>query len=111
MKNLYGVLGGRRNRLHQKIDDSIDDLADFIRATLTVMDATRVLVRNGPQGGDVADTLALNQVIASEDPVAVDAYGCGLIGLSPTDLPYLSKGEERGLGIADTARIERREVS
>ncbi|MCP4678309.1 MAG: DUF362 domain-containing protein [Deltaproteobacteria bacterium] len=111
MKNLYGVLGGRRNRLHQNIDVSIADLAHFIRPTLTVMDATRVLLRNGPQGGDVADTLAIGEVIASEDPVAVDAYACGLINLAPGDLPYLAIAEQRGIGTADLTRIERREVS
>ena len=35
MKNWYGVLGGRRNRLHQNIDVSIADLATFMRPTLT----------------------------------------------------------------------------
>ena len=48
MKNLYGILGGRRNRLHQQIDQSIVDLVAFVRPTLTVVDATRVLLRNGP---------------------------------------------------------------
>ncbi len=111
MKNLYGVLGGRRNRLHQKIDESIADLADFIRPTLTVMDATRVLLRNGPQGGNVADTLEVGEVIVSQDPVAVDAYSCGLIGLKPTDLPYLALAQERGLGTADLNKIEKRSAT
>jgi uncharacterized protein (DUF362 family) len=111
MKNLYGILGGRRNRLHQRIDDSIADLADFIRPTLTVMDATRVLVRNGPQGGDVGDTEAVGKVIASPDQVAVDAYSCRLIGLEPADLPYLALGSSRGLGAADLAGLDVREVS
>ncbi len=111
MKNLYGVLGGRRNRLHQKIDDSIVDLADFIRPTLTVMDATRVLLRNGPQGGDVGDTKEIGEVIASQDPVAVDAYACTLIDLTPEDLPYLGLAAKRKLGTTDLARIEKREVS
>ncbi len=111
MKNLYGILGGRRNRLHQKVDHSIADLADFLRPTLTVMDATRVLLRNGPQGGNVADTVAVGEVIASVDPVAVDAYACGFLGLSPRDLPYLSMAEKRGLGNPDLSKIERREVS
>lgn len=111
MKNLYGVLGGRRNRLHQKIDESIADLTGFLKATLTVMDATRVLLRNGPQGGDVADTLEVNQVIASQDPVAVDAYACTLIDLAPGDVPYLAMAEKRGLGSASPDGIERLEVS
>lgn len=111
MKNLYGVLGGRRNRLHQDINQSIADLATFLRPTLTVMDATRVLLRNGPQGGDINDTLAVNEVIASQDPVAVDAYSCGLIGLKPEDLPYILLAQQRGLGTGDLSKIEKREVS
>ncbi len=111
MKNLYGVLGGRRNRLHQRIDDSITDLADFLRPTLTVMDATRVLLRNGPQGGDLADTRAVGEVIASVDQVAVDAHSCALVGLSPSDLPYLALAERRGLGTADPSRLRLRELS
>lgn len=111
MKNLYGVLGGRRNRLHQRIDDSIADLADFIRPTLTVMDATRVLVRNGPVGGDVADTEPVGKVAASADQVAVDAWACRLIGLEPSALPYLALSGERGLGQPDLGRLDVREVS
>lgn len=110
MKNLYGILGGRRNRLHQRIDDSIADLADFVRPTLTVMDATRVLMRNGPQGGNLDDTREVGKIIASTDQVAVDAYSCGLIGLEPGDLPYLRMAQERGLGNADLANISVREV-
>ncbi len=107
LKNLYGVLGGRRNRLHQRINESIADLARLIRPTLTVMDATRVLFRNGPQGGDLKDTREVGEVIVSEDPVAVDAYACSLIGLSPVDLPYLRLAAQRGIGTDDPARIER----
>ena len=111
MKNLYGVLGGRRDRLHQRIDDSIADLADFVRPTLTVMDATRVLVRNGPQGGDVGDTEAVGRVIASVDQVAVDAHACAFVGLTPAELPYLQLAAARGLGAADLRRVELREIS
>jgi len=106
MKNLYGILGGRRNRLHQRIDDSIADLAEFIRPTLTVMDATRVLLRNGPQGGNLADTQEVGKVIASTDQVAVDAWSCRLIGLTPADLPYLALAQQRGLGTADLSRVK-----
>jgi uncharacterized protein (DUF362 family) len=111
MKNLYGVLGGRRDRLHQRIDDSIADLADFIRPTLTVMDATRVLLRNGPQGGDVGDTVAIGKVLASVDQVAIDAQACGFIGVAPAALPYLARAASRGLGLADPAAIELKELS
>lgn len=107
MKNLYGVLGGRRNRLHQNINESISDLTHCFRATLTVMDATRVLLRNGPQGGNVEDTRVVGEIIISEDPVAVDAYACTLIGQTAENLPYLRMAAERGFGAFDTDSLKR----
>jgi uncharacterized protein (DUF362 family) len=98
MKNWYGVLGGRRNRLHQSIDVSIADLATFMRPTLTIVDATRVLMRNGPQGGNIDDAVDVHQVIASLDQVAADAYGSTLIGQKPENIGYLKLGQERGIG-------------
>jgi uncharacterized protein (DUF362 family) len=98
MKNWYGVLGGRRNRLHQNIHLSIADLATFMRPTLTVLDATRVLLRNGPQGGNLADARDLHQVVAGTDEVAIDSYGATLIGVDPGRVGYLLLGEARGLG-------------
>ncbi|WP_240806941.1 DUF362 domain-containing protein [Polyangium spumosum] len=98
MKNWYGSLGGRRNRLHQNIDVSIADLATFMQPTLTIVDAWRVLVRNGPQGGNIADAKEMRTVLASTDQVAADAWGCQLVGRSPEEIPYLKMGHERGLG-------------
>jgi hypothetical protein len=39
MKNWFGILGGQRQRLHQRIHESLADLADFLRPTLTLLDA------------------------------------------------------------------------
>jgi uncharacterized protein (DUF362 family) len=110
MKNWYGVLGGRRNRLHQNIDTSIADLATFMRPTLVVMDAWRVLVRNGPQGGNIDDAKDMHTVIASVDQVAADAYGCTLIGQKRENLAYLKMGEERGLGTMRWESLRVKEV-
>jgi uncharacterized protein (DUF362 family) len=110
MKNWYGLLGGRRNRLHQNIDVSIADLATFMRPTLTVVDATRVLMRNGPQGGNIDDALDVHQVIASVDQVAADAYGCTLIGQKPENIGYLKLGQERGIGVIDWRSLPHVEV-
>ena len=98
MKNWYGSIGGRRNRLHQNIDVSIADLAQFIQPTLTIVDANRVLMRNGPQGGNIADAKDMHTVIATTDQVAADAYGCQLIGRTAAEIPYIVMGHERGLG-------------
>jgi uncharacterized protein (DUF362 family) len=110
MKNWYGLLGGRRNRLHQNIDVSVADLATFMRPTLTVMDATRVLMRNGPQGGNIDDAKDMHQVIASLDQVAVDAYGATLIGEKPANVKYLAMGHERGIGNMNWESVAKVEV-
>ncbi len=110
MKNWYGLLGGRRNRLHQNIDVSIADLATFMRPSLTIVDATRVLLRNGPQGGNIDDAKDMHQVIASLDEVAVDAYGATLIGERPENVKYLKLGHERGIGNMHWQQVPQIEV-
>ena len=109
MKNWYGILGGPRHRLHQRIHESLADLADFMRPTLTLMDAYRVLLRNGPTGGNVGDTALKKTLIASTDPVALDAYTAKAYwDLEPEKLPYLGLAQQRGLGSAkfETLRTE-----
>jgi uncharacterized protein (DUF362 family) len=101
MKNWYGVLGGRRNQLHQDIHTSIVDLAQAVRPTLTVMDAIRVLKRNGPTGGSLGDVAIENTVVAGLDEVAIDAWSLQLLGLTPDRVRYLAMGEARGLGVVD----------
>ena len=99
MKNWYGILGGPRHRLHQRIQESLVDLADFMRPTLTVMDAYRILLRGGPTGGNLSDTALKKTLVASTDPVALDAYiAKAYWDLEPEKLPYLKLAQERGLG-------------
>ena len=101
MKNLYGALGGQRNRLHQDINTSIADLAFAIRPTLTVMDATRVLKRNGPTGGNISDVAIANTVVVGVDVVAVETYGLRFLDLRTDNIPYIGMAEKRGVGISD----------
>ncbi len=105
MKNWYGVLGRGRNRLHQSIDRSIAELAAAFRPTLTVVDATRVLLRNGPQGGSLNDVKAVNAVAAGTDPVMCDAWGAAHLGHAPSSLPFIELAEQRGLGRADLKAV------
>jgi uncharacterized protein (DUF362 family) len=111
MKNWYGVLGGRRNRLHQDINTSIADLAAAIRPTFTVIDATRVLVRNGPTGGNISDVSIENTIIAGLDEVALDAYSLNFLGLKTEDVPFLTIGEKRGIGVTDWKSLNHVELT
>ena len=101
MKNWYGILGGNRNRLHQQIHQSLADLANFMLPTLTLMDCYRVLLRNGPTGGNVEDVALMKTVVAGTDPVAIDAYVAkSYWDLDAGQLPYLQLAAARGLGSA-----------
>lgn len=105
MKNWYGILGGRRNQLHQDIHASIVDLAAAMRPTLTIVDATRVLFRNGPTGGNTEDVKSLHTLLAGVDEVALDTHAAGFLDLAADDVPYLKMAEARGIGSTDIRNI------
>jgi len=72
---------------------------------LTVLDATRLLVRNGPSGGSLSDVRPGRTVIAGTNQVAVDSFGATLFGRKPTSLSYVALAEKRGLGTADLTQL------
>lgn len=98
MKNLMGVVGGERSRFHQDLNNTVADLAAFVRPALVVMDAIRVLTANGPVGGNLADVQRRDTVVAGIDQVAVDSFGATLLGLKPQDVGYIVEASNRRLG-------------
>ena len=112
LKNWLGAIGDPRNQLHQKLDEAMVDLHAFFRPVLTVLDAYRILVRNGPQGGRPSDTKLLRTVVAGKDGIAVDAMGASFFDIPPADLPSLKMAAQRGLGRIDLEKmiIEKRTV-
>jgi len=109
MKNWYGILGGPRHQLHQRINESLVDLADFIRPTLTIIDCYRVLIRNGPTGGNLEDVVLKKSAVAGTDPVALDAYVAKAFwNLDVSSLPYLAMAAKRGLGTYEFQNVRTR---
>jgi len=106
LKNSMGVLGGNRGQMHHNLGQKLADLATVIRPKLTVTDATRILLRNGPQGGDIDDVKVMDTVIASADPVACDAYATTLFGLQPQEIDSTVAAHNHGLGEMDLARMQ-----
>ena len=98
IKNHMGLIGGSRGRLHQEIHAAVVDLAAAFRPTLTVVDATRVMMSNGPTGGRLEDVAAVNAVAAGTDPVACDAWAARQLGLDPSEVGHVVLAEGRGLG-------------
>jgi uncharacterized protein (DUF362 family) len=104
LKNLMGVCTGTRGLMHQDIAPKLADLLDFIKPELTVIDATRVLFRNGPVGGNLEDVNQLDTVLASPDPVLADAYACHLLGQDPLKMSTIQAALARKLGQADVRK-------
>lgn len=105
LKNTMGVLGGRRGAMHHNLGQKLADLATVVQPKLTVIDATRILLDNGPQGGDLKDVRVLDTLVASADPVAADAYTTTLFDLKPEEIESTVAAYGLGLGEIDLAKI------
>jgi uncharacterized protein (DUF362 family) len=109
-KNLLGT-AANPNRLHQNLGQRIADLISIVRPTLTVVDGYRILMANGPTGGNLNDVKQAKTVIASHDIVAADAYGATLFDLQGADIPFIKAAADRGLGTLDLSSIQVKEIN
>lgn len=98
MKNLMGIVWDRRfwhrNDLHQ----CIADFCLFRKPDLNIVDAYRVLTKNGPRGVSESDVATLKTLIVSKDIVAVDAAAAKVFGADPNEIPYIKIANEMGIG-------------
>ncbi len=109
-KNLLG-LAANVNQIHQNLGQRVADITSALRPTLTVMDAYRILVAHGPTGGSLNDVKQTQQVIASHDMVAVDAYSATLFQLSGEEVPFVKACADLGLGTLDLKAIKVEEIN
>ena len=111
MKNWIGAVGGSRWSLHQDIHQTIVDLAQFFKPTVTLIDATRIMIRNGPSGGSTADVVVKNRLILSDDPVAADAKAAEYFNVKPQTLGFIRLGQKWGLGTYDLNLLNQKRVA
>jgi uncharacterized protein (DUF362 family) len=109
MKNMMGVVWDRsywhRNDLHQ----CIADFATYRKPQLNVLDAYRVMKRNGPRGVSVDDVVTMKAQLLSADMVTIDTAGAKLFGLDPGDVRHirLAREKQAGRGDLENLRIHR----
>jgi uncharacterized protein (DUF362 family) len=111
MKNLYGILGGRRGKLHRDMGASIADLAQGFKTHLTIVDAFRVLKRNGPVGGRLSDVELKKTVLASSNIMEVDVVATTVFGSDPLQISFLQEGAKRNIGQIDLSKIPVKELT
>ncbi len=109
MKNYMGVVENRR-KFHQDLPGCIRDITAYMKPRLSVLDAIRILTGNGPTGGDLADVKQLNTLAAGVDIVALDAFGCELLGYKPEEIETVAAGYEAKLGQIDYKKLALKEL-
>ena len=111
MKNWIGITNKLRVMFHNDIHQSVAELAALMRPTLTVVDATRVLMHGGPDGGSIGAVNPYGAIAAGFDPVALDAWACSIFDPAAVAPPeYLRIAESMGLGTADFRSLQPIEV-
>jgi len=109
VKNQFGCVPGTlKAEFHARLPNvelfsrMLVDLNRLLRPRLFVLDGIVSMEGNGPQGGTPRP---MNVVLISEDPVALDAVACAIIGLDPGLVPTIVHGARGGLGRADRISI------
>ncbi len=103
IKNQFGCVPGvLKGEFHVKLPDAhqfgrmLVDLNNYLKPRLYVMDGVLAMEGNGPRGGKPR---AMNVILISSDPVALDATVCRLVGLNPEYVPTIKYGCESGAGV------------
>ncbi len=106
MKNLMGVVWDRGWWHSHNLHQCVADFATYRIPDLTIVDAYRVLKKNGPMGVSVDDTLLMKAQIISTDPVAADAAAAKMFGMNPSDVPYIKMAHNMGVGTMDLTSLD-----
>jgi uncharacterized protein (DUF362 family)/NAD-dependent dihydropyrimidine dehydrogenase PreA subunit len=103
IKNMFGLIPGFRKATYHKQFPKPNDFAQVIvdilsikPPGLTIMDAILAMEGDGPSSGHPRRT---NLMLASTDPVALDAVAADIIGLKPNKVPTTRIASDAGLGI------------
>lgn len=108
MKNAFGgLLDEKRHWTHAVIHDTLVDLLqiqqDIHTGIFCVMDGT--IAGEGP-GPRAMKPHVKNVIMASSDPVAIDAMSAKIMGIDPMSVRFIRHAHERGLGVGDPREIE-----
>ena len=110
VKNSYGFVYGKNKAIGHTKYPSADsfarmliDLNQYVKPRLYIMDGITAMEGNGPGSGD---PVAMNLILMSTDPVALDSVSARLVYLKPEMVPTNYHGEKMGLGNCREENIE-----
>jgi len=112
MKNLMGIVEDRGFWHKNGLDDCIAEYCLYPkRPDLNILDAYRILRRNGPQGKSPEDGEIVKYQIIGRDIVAVDAAGARLFDKKAKTLRYIDKAHKLGIGQADLSKLSVKRIT
>jgi len=102
LKNMMGALTSK-GLFHRgaSLSENIADLASILKPSVSVIDG--IIAGEGHEAS--GNPIEMDLVIAGTDPVAVDAVGAALMGISPTDVKHLRLAMKKGLGTCNLEEI------
>ena len=110
IKNNFGCLPGlEKAQMHLRaqgieyFSQMLVDLVLTVKPALTMMDGVVGMEGNGPRNGSPK---LIGAILASADPVALDAVAGALIGIEPAMVPTTRLAHEQGVGVGDLAQIQ-----
>jgi uncharacterized protein (DUF362 family) len=114
MKGMMGLVYNRNVVHSSDLSTCVVDICTVLRPHLAVIDATRVLSTNGPQGP--GKVLKENTVIASTDMVAADAFTVSNFEwydqrFKPSQVAHIREAHERKLGRMDIENLKIKKIS
>ncbi|MCC7385864.1 MAG: DUF362 domain-containing protein [Deltaproteobacteria bacterium] len=114
LKNAMGLIWNRK-AFHNEMDlhQAVADLGLVVRPHLTILDATRALLTNGPAGP--GETATPGRIVAGRGIVSVDAYGLTLARfnqkqMTPADARHIELAAKAGLGSTDLSKLNIKRV-
>jgi len=108
MKNAFGgLITEKRHHCHKMIHEVLVDLLQIQKEIhphmFAVMDGA---VAGNGAGPRTMEPVEANLLLASSDPVAIDAVAAKLIGFEPMKIPFIKKAHDLGLGCGDVGQID-----
>jgi uncharacterized protein (DUF362 family) len=98
MKNLMGIVWDRMSYHFTGLNQCIADFCLYKTPDLNVVDAYRVMMRNGPRGQTANDVVIKKTLLISKDIVAIDAAGAKIYAAEPEKIPYIKMGHDFKIG-------------
>ena len=108
MRNAFGALLNRRRHyarswLHRTLVDLLALQKEICCGLFALMDGTTAGNGGGPRA---MLPVKKDLMLASADPVAIDAVAAKLMGFDPMRIEYIRLAHDDGLGVGDPSQIE-----